>query len=176
MKFSDRAREVISAVAPVLGATLGGPLGGLAGNMLAQTLGVKPDDPKALENAILTQSPEVIGQIRLAEIELQKQAQANELDLERINAGDRASARARQIALGDSTPTIIAYVVIGATLFLEGYAFLHGLPSTVDKVIVGRILGTFDTATGMILTFFYGSSMGSKAKTDALTTIATQGK
>jgi hypothetical protein len=175
MKFSDRAREVISAVAPVLGATLGGPLGGLAGNMLAQTLGVKPDDPKALENAILTQSPEVIGQIRLAEIELQKQAQANEIDLERLNAGDRADARAREIRTGDRTQAHLAYAVSAGFFCVLGFLLIEGTPEHGgDAMLV--LLGSLGTAWTAIVSYFYGSSTGSKDHAAALTSIATQGK
>lgn len=167
MKLSDRAKQVISSVAPILGATLGGPLGGLAGNVLAKALGVEPTDDKAMENAVLSQSPESITKIRLAELELQKQAQENDLDLERINTQDRASARERQVRLADHTPDVLAFLLTAGFFGTLLFILIYGVPKEGGEALL-VLLGSLGTAwTGMIA-YYFGSSSGSKSKTEAL--------
>lgn len=170
MKLSDRAKQIISAVAPTLGATLGGPLGGLAGNILAKTLGADPSDSKTVEDAILSQSPEIIANIRLAEIDLEKAAQANEIELERVNAGDRANARAREIATGDWTTKILAYTVVGSFCALVFAVLFHQV--TAESTIAGAVIGYLSAKAEQVIAYYFGSSAGSKAKTDALTNLA----
>lgn len=171
MKFGEKAKQIISAVAPVLGATLGGPLGGLAGNVLASALGVDPADPKALENAVLSQSPETVAKIRLAEIELEKQAQQHEIDLEQINAQDRNSARQREMAVRDKTPAILAYAITAGFFGTLGYLLVAGKPATGgDALLV--MLGALGTAWAGVIAYYFGSSMGSKDKTAALASAA----
>lgn len=174
MKLSDRAKQIITAVAPVLGATLGGPLGGLAGNVLAQSLGVDTSVPKALEDSILSQSPEVIGNIRLAEIELQKQAAANDLDLERINAADRVNARDREVKTGDSwTPRALAGLVVVGWLVVQWFLITHIVDGQMRE-LVARVLGTLDSALMLVLSYYFGSSVSSHRKDEALSAIAKQ--
>lgn len=167
MKLSDKAREIISAIAPVLGASLGGPLGGLAGNLLATKLGVKPEDPKAMEAAVLALSPESVAQVRLAEIELEKHAKDNEIDLERINSEDRDSARRREIAIKDRTPAVLAYAVTLGFFGTLAFLLVHGKPETGgDALLV--MLGSLGTAWAGITSYYFGSSAGSKDKNSAI--------
>lgn len=173
MKLSDKAKQVISAVAPVLGGTLGGPLGGLAGQILAKTLGVDPANPKAVEDAVLAQSPESITQIRLAEIELEKAAQENEIDLERINAADRANARDREVKTGDRTPAYMAYGVSIGFFGVLGYLLKFGIPPQGGEALL-VMLGALGTAWTAIIGYFFGSSASSRSKDDTLAHIAKQ--
>lgn len=167
MKLSDKAKQIISAVAPTLGATLGGPLGGLAGAVLAKTLGVPEANPKALEDAILSQSPDAVAKIRLAEIELEKQAKANEIDLERINSADRANAREREIRTGDNTPAILAYGISAGFFGVLFYMLNFGVPKEGGEALL-VMLGSLGTAWAGITAYYFGSSAGSKLKTDLL--------
>lgn len=173
MNLSEKVKQIIAAVAPTAGAMFGGPLGGLAGNIIAQKLGADQtaDPERAVEDAVLGQKPEVIAQLRQAEMDLQKHLADNGIDLERIAAEDRASARAREIALKDHTPAILAYgVTVG---FFGTLAFLlwHGKPETGgDALLV--MLGALGGAWAAIVSYYFGSSAGSKEKTTALTQIA----
>lgn len=178
MRISDRAKQIVSAIAPTLGATLGGPLGGLAGQVLSQTLGVAKDDPKALESVILSQSPDVIAQIRLAEIELQKSAAANDLDLERINASDRSNAREREIKQADPwTPRVLAAVIVAGFLMcvymvLGGH--VQGLQEPLVAGMVGTLIGYASAKADQVVSYYFGSSASSKSKDDTLAHIAKQ--
>lgn len=171
--FGDRAKSVIASVAPTLGTVLGGPLGGLAGAALAKALGT--EDPKAQETAIAAANPEVLLKLKEAENELKEHLRQLDIDEEKIHLDNTANARSREIAIRDWTPRILAYGVLAATFFLEGYLVVKGRPNLDAQmaIIVGRVLGTFDTASALVLGYYFGSSAGSASKTDALNRIAT---
>jgi hypothetical protein len=169
MSFSDKAKAIVAAVAPTAGAMFGGPLGGLAGNFIARALGATDD--KAAENAIISQSPEVVAQLRQAELDLQKHLADNDIDLERIAAEDRANARAREIATHDHTPAILAYGVTLGFFGTLGFLLWHGKPDAGgDALLV--MLGALGGAWAAIVSYYFGSSAGSKDKTAALARFA----
>ena len=112
-------------------------------------------------------SPEQAAQLELKRTELE-QAQALKLadlqqELSRMDAADRASARAREIAVRDSTPTILAYSVtagfFGVLLML---AFVEVPAGTKEVLYV--MVGSLGTAWTGIMSYYYGSSSGSASK------------
>jgi hypothetical protein len=168
IKFGEKLKKLVGTVAPILGSAVGGPLGGMAGKMVQDALGVDNDE-SALE---ILQTPE--GLIKLKDVESQFKVKMKELDvdIEEINHRDRDSARQRQVQAGDSTPQILAYVyTIGffIVLGIQFYIVIEQIPIDMSAV---RIL---DTSMGILFAmmlaskdYFFGSSSGSKAKTDLL--------
>jgi hypothetical protein len=166
IKFGEKLKKLVGTVAPILGSAVGGPLGGMAGKMVQDALGVDNDE-SALE---ILQTPE--GLIKLKDVESQFKVKMIELDvdIEEINHRDRA--RQRQVQAGDSTPQILAYVyTIGffIVLGIQFYIVIEQIPIDMSAV---RIL---DTSMGILFAmmlaskdYFFGSSSGSKAKTDLL--------
>lgn len=171
MSFGSTAKQVIGTVAPLLGTALGGPFGGLAGTLLAKALGT--NDPKAQEAAIASADPAVLVQLKSAENELQEHMKQLDIDEQKLAFDDIANARSREVAVKDWTPRILAYAVVTLTVVLEGMLLLHGQPKEIDGVVLGRILGTWDAALMLVLSYYYGTSAGSVSKTDALNQIAT---
>jgi hypothetical protein len=173
MNFSEKAKQIIAAIAPTAGAMFGGPLGGLAGNIIAQKLGADQtaNPEKAVEEMVLGQQPEIVAQLRQAELDLQKHLADNDIDLERIAAEDRASARAREIAVQDHTPAILAYSVTVGFFATLGFLLWHGKPEAGgDALLV--MLGALGGAWAAIVSYYFGSSAGSKDKTAALARFA----
>ena len=85
------------------------------------------------------------------------------LSLEKIAADDRASARQREIATGDSTNRILAYLIVVVFGAAQYMVFTH--PFAQDQAImVARVLGTIDMALGLVLGYYFGSSAGSARK------------
>jgi len=58
---------------------------------------------------------------------------------------------------------ILAFVVVAMTIAAEGYVLMYGA-KTVDPVVLGRILGTLDSALILVLCYYFGSSAGSSEK------------
>lgn|SRR5690242_10691529 len=169
----EKIKSVLGTVAPSIASALGGPLAAVAVGSLSKALlgdpAVGQDSPDKLEAAVLTaNNPDVLLKLKQAENEFQLAMQTHGVDLEKIAQADRDSARQRQVALKDQAPTILGYVVVALAVSLEAFVLLHGVPSSTDPVIVGRILGTLDAALTLVLSYYFGSSAGSDRKTELL--------
>ena len=90
-----------------------------------------------------------------------------EIDLERIVAGDRDSARKREVALGDHTPKILAAAITIGFFGILFWMFVHGVPKNGNEALL-LMLGALQTAFTGVIAYYFGSSAGSKAKTDAM--------
>lgn len=91
---------------------------------------------------------------------------------------DTASARAREIAVKDNTPRNLAYLVVGSSMFMCLY-----LVSPWSKVgtsvalagFAGTVVGYAISEAKQVMTYYFGSSAGSDAKTEILGKIAQNG-
>ena len=96
----------LKQIAPTIATALGGPLAGMAVSAISKAIGV--DEAKVgdlISNNKLT--ADQIAQVKLAEIELQKQAQELGLNFEKLEVEDRKSARDMQSArLALPTPSV----------------------------------------------------------------------
>ena len=99
---------------------------------------------------------------KMAELEA-----STRLQLEKIAAEDRASARAREIATGDSTNRYLSYLIVGVFGAAQYAVFTHQFPPD-QAIMVARVLGTIDMALGLVLGYYFGSSAGSARKDDLL--------
>ena len=157
-------------LAPTVATALGGPLAGIAVSALSKALGV--DENKVTD---LLQSNQMTGEqiaaIKVAEIQLKQHESDNGFKFAELDVRDRESARQMQIANKSLTPEILSWMIVVATIGLEGYVLVVGLPSVAPDLVVGRILGTLDAAFATVLAFWLGSSVSNRIK-DA--TIAQQ--
>lgn len=175
MNFGDTLKQFVGTIAPLLGTALGGPLGGYAGSLIGKALGVNdPNNQKAMTAAMASATPDQLLALKKADQEFAAKMKELEVDEEKLAYDDRANARAREIATKDSTPKILAFAVCALVVLAEGGMMLLGQPKGVDGVVLGRVLGTLDSALMLILSYYFGSSIGSKAKDDALADIAKQ--
>lgn len=153
-------RSVVGTVAPAIATALGGPLAGLATSAVAKAFGlgaeVSEDEVVA---AVRGATPEQLLALKQADQQFALEMNRLGVDLERIAAQDRDSARRREIEAHDSwTPRLLAASVMLATLALEAWVLLHGYPPEVPGEVVGRVLGTFDSAAVLVLSYYFGSS------------------
>lgn len=89
------------------------------------------------------------------------------LQLEKIAADDRDSARKREVETGDSTNRILAYLIVVVFGAAQYAVFTHNFPPE-QAIMVARVLGTIDMALGLVLGYYFGSSAGSARKDDLL--------
>lgn len=179
MGFKDIYKKALPFISTAVG--MGGPLGNMALGMLNDKLGVTDVTSDNADQKLadyLKTNVEGMTELKKVEqdfaIKMKELGFQHENDLEKIAADDRANARQREIATHDSTPKIIAYIVVGATLGFEGFILFHGLKADLDQVIVGRILGTLDLALGLVLGYYYGSSASSRTKDETIHAAMTQ--
>lgn len=169
MSFGTAAKQILATVAPLLGTALGGPFGGLAGGLLAKALGTT--DPAAQEAAITSTDPDILVKLKAADAELQEQMKSLQISEEKLSFDDTANARALEIATHDSTPRYLAYFITCGFFGVLGYLVAYGKPTTGGDVLL-VLMGSLGTAWTGIISFYFGSSAGSAAKSDTINKIA----
>ena len=158
----------IKALAPMLGTALAGPLGGAAAAMLADKLGIEEKTVAAVSEVLNSgkMNADQIASIKVAEIEFQKFLEANKIRLDELDAADRASARAMQIATRSWVPSALAMGVTAG--FFGVLSFMLSSPDYKPTEPLLVMLGSLGTAWTMICGYYFGSSAGSRAKTDLI--------
>ena len=90
-----------------------------------------------------------------------------DIDLEKISSEDRDSARKMQMETRDWIPRALALSVTVGFFGILAWLLTKGVPPTGSETLI-YMLGALGTAWTGIVQFYFGSSAGSKAKTDAL--------
>ena len=162
----DDLISMVKGFAPGLATALGGPLAGVAVSALSKQLGVK-DEVNAVMKAI-TNDPEAEAKIKQLEHDKFKAILA-----------DKANARDREARVVESqnAPLINKIVTPALALGVTGLSFvLFAVLIFVEvkpeaKDILIYILGVLSAAVTQILSYYFGSSVGSKDKGDQLRSI-----
>ena len=164
-KPRGRLKRAIARTAPGLAHALGGPLAGAAVEQLSRAVfGSDAADEGALADALSQASPETLLALKQAEHEFQlalRQASVEEL---RIDAGDRASARERQMKMSDWTPSVLGALVIVGFFLVLAVMVAKKLPPGAETEF-SIMLGALATMTAAVVNYFFGSSAGSREKT-----------
>jgi len=63
---------------------------------------------------------------------------------------------------------LLTWIIVLITLTAEGLLLFHAMPANADPIILGRVLGTMDTALVMVLSFWFGTNSNSQRKTELL--------
>lgn len=174
--FLKSAGGILATIAPTVASMLGGPLAGMATNALLQGFGLAPETSKDdLMKAIAGATPEQL--LKLKEVEAQLLVDLKKLDVDvlRIDAGDRDSARRREVETKDWTPRLIAGLVLSVYVGIQYFIFAGHSVDPVMRDFAMRGLGTLDAAITMVLAYYFGSSSGSRNK-DAVITNLSNGK
>lgn len=157
MKFDWKA--VVATVAPHLATALGGPLAGLATKTIVEAMGLPEGSTEAeVETAVKNATPEQLLALKESNNRFKIKMQELAVNLEEIRYKNVQGARDMMLKSRAKTPAILSWVVVVATIGLEGGLLYFGMPVNVPEVVVGRILGTFDTALGIVLTFWLGAA------------------
>jgi hypothetical protein len=176
MSFDLRA--VIGTVAPTLATMLGGPLAGAAVSAIAGAFGLpsgsgQDDITKVVQSGAMT--PEIIAKVRQADQEHAEKLRQMDIDLEKLNQGhqealaatdasDRDSARKREIAVKDWTPTMLALGITAGFFGILGFLLFQAPPAN-SRDVLNIMLGSLGTAWVSMVAYYFGSSAGSEAKT-----------
>lgn len=156
----------LKQVAPTIATALGGPLAGMAVSAISKAIGVDEDKVSDIISSNKLNA-EQVAQLKMAELELQKQAQELGLNFEKLAVEDRKSAREMQATTRSWVPPLLAAAVtVGFFAILGGMMF--GKMSVADNTALTMMLGSLGTAWTGIIAYYFGSSAGSQAKTEML--------
>ncbi len=168
-KTNARARgkikRAIANTAPKLAHALGGPLAGAAMAQISKAIFGAPDaDETELSEILVNASPEHLVALKKAEHEFNLALRQASVEERRIDAADRANARARQIEMRDWMPSALGVLIILGFFVVLGAMVSQKLPPGA-KTEFSIMLGALATMTASVVNYFFGSSAGSKEKT-----------
>jgi len=155
--------NMLKGIAPGVATAVAGPLGGAAISAIASKLGVG-DSVEAVAKAI---AGDPTAAAKLQELEL---------EFAKIDAADRDSARQARVAIATSefssqleknVPSFLALGVVGLAFILIGILMFLDVPETQQQIVI-YVLGFITSSAGQVLSFYFGSSQGSKEKTKVM--------
>lgn len=157
----DTLLGILKGVAPVLATAVAGPAGGAAVGWIASKLGIDDATVEGVTQA-LTGNSELTMKLK-------------ELDLEyaKLEVQDRDSARQAYAAVATSENAtqldkvvvpLLALGVVGLAFALIAILMFVNTPQDQQQIIIFA-LGFITSAAGQVLSFYFGSSQGSKEKT-----------
>lgn len=162
-------KGILKSIAPTIATVLGGPLAGMAVSVIGDVMGVSEPTQEKITEMFNSgkMTADQIAQLKQAEILLQAKLKELDIDLERIHAGDRASAREMQISTKSWIPGFLA---IGITMGFFGilYGIMDGKLQMSQNEALLIMLGSLGTAWTMVISYYFGSTAGSAAKSELL--------
>lgn len=160
-------KGLIGTLAPTIATALGGPLAGMAVKAVSGAV-LGKDDGSTTEIAVALQSatPDMIAKIKEADNDFQLEMKRLGVDLERLATEDRSSARDMYAKTKDMIVPLLAGLTV-AGFFGTMVWVLTGHVS-LESTILGFVLGQISAKTEQVYNFYFGSSAGSKQKTEHL--------
>jgi hypothetical protein len=155
----------LKQIAPTVATALGGPLAGMAVSAISKAIGVDEDKVQDIISSNKL-SADQVAQLKLAEIELAKQAQELGLNFEKLAVDDRKSAREMQATTRSMMPPILASAVTVGFFGIVVMMFFNQIDSNNPAILM--MLGSLGTAWTGIIAYYFGSSAGSQAKTEMM--------
>jgi hypothetical protein len=162
------ARQVLGVVAPTIATALGGPLAGTAVGFVTKALGLAPDAaPEEVTATLRAATPDQLLALKAQEQEFVRAMRELDIREVQLTNEDTASARAREVALGgDWMQKALAFAaVLGG--FLIGALVLTG-EVKVNGEFAASIVMTLLTPLTLVFAYYFGSSAGSRLKTDSM--------
>jgi hypothetical protein len=160
----DMLLGILKSVAPVLATAVAGPAGGAAVGWIADKLGIDDATVEGVTQA-LTGNPEMALKLK-------------ELDLEyaKLEVADRDSARQAYATVATSEhatkldKAVVPMLALGTVTLAFGFIAIlmfRDVPVDQQQMVIFA-LGFITSSAGQVLSFYFGSSQGSKDKTKEL--------
>ena len=160
--------DLLKSLAPLLGTAIAGPLGGIAASFLADKLGIETKTVEAVTDALSAgkMTPDQVASIKAAEIEFQKFLKINAIDLEKVHAGDRDSARNMLTVTRSKMPSILTAML--GTGFFGVLGAMFAWPEVKESAPLMIMLGVLGAEFSASCKFWFGTTSGSQNKNEML--------
>ena len=164
--------DFLKTIAPTVASALLGPLGGVAVSAIGSILGVSEPTQQKIADAISTGklTPEQVGELKKLELQYQNDEAERGFKYADLAFKDRDSARKANVEGGVQKHMFwLSVILLLVTLGCEISVLFFGYPDQkIPEMVVGRILGLMDAVCMLVLTYWYGTTSGSLAKTNLL--------
>jgi hypothetical protein len=168
-----RLKRAVAKTAPKIARELGGPLAGAAVEALSRAIfGKEAATEDALAEAVESATADQLIALKRADHDFEIALRQAAVEEQKIDAGDRASARDRQAKMEDWTPSVLGALIIAGFFLTLGVMVARRLPDGAETEF-SIMLGALATMTAAVVNYFFGSSAGSREKTKLL---SQQGK
>ena len=163
--------DTLKSLAPTVATALLGPLGVVAVGAIGELFGISDATQDKIADVIKTgqMTPEQISGLKRLELEYLNNEKERGFKYAELAFKDRDSARQANVAGGAQNKLFwLSLLLLTVTLGCEVLVLFYGYPTTVDQIVVGRVLGLMDSVTLLVLGYWFGSSSGSDRKTDLI--------
>lgn len=181
-------KKLVAGIAPVLGTALAGPLAGQAISMLGEALGLGAEASETrVANTVMSNklTGEQIVAMQVAEQDFKARMESMRIDVLKINAAqdaafmaDTADARhtfgehdnvfTMGVLILVTFGSVMVLVLIGLFYLMTGKVTVEPGTLAVCAGLIGTIVGALGANAQQVVSFFYGSSKGSKDSGQAI--------
>ena len=158
----------LKQLVPLIGTALGGPLGGAAASFIAGKLGLEGSTIEAVNEVLNSgkMTPEQLAGLKLAEIDFKKFLESNKIDLERVAAEDRGSARDMQKVTHSVMPAVLTLLITCGFFGVLGWMLYDSTVENSPPLLV--MLGSLGATWTGACAFWFGTTSSSREKTAML--------
>lgn len=162
-------KKAVETVASAIATAFGGPLSAVSQAVLGKPNGTDAEITQAVASA----SPEVLAALKEAGMTFAARMKELDIDLERIGAGDRDSARLRDVELAKTgrrniRHDVLAYAAVGGFFICLYVLLTRALPDGAARDTVLILIGLLVKVVSDVYGYDFGSSSGSAQKTDMI--------
>ena len=151
----------LAQIAPTIASALGGPLAGIAVTALCKAMNLNEHEVNGIIQTGKL-SADQIAQVKLAELDIQRQAQELGLDFAKLEVADSISARNMEMTTQSHIPAILAAITTIGFFGILTLLFFNKVDPTNNALMI--MLGSLGTAWTGVISFYFGSSHGSQIK------------
>lgn len=150
----------VKNILPTIGGLLGGPLGSAAVNAVADAIGLSDKTKESVEKALSSGNltTEQMAVLQAADLQLKTRMAELGIEVEKLAAQDRDSARKMQIATGSWVPDVIAMMFIGTYLLIIALLLTGHMKLWSENPTLTMLLGGLTAGVAGILGFYFGAS------------------
>ena len=180
MSFTTFAKKAAPWITSAVGLAVPGaaPFANIASKLLSNGLGTTVKaDPQSISEAISTAmaNPDQLATLKKIDddfaLQMKQLGIQEATDFAKIAADDAANARAREIAVKDATPKVLAYGIVLLALIASCIVLSGKSPAMHDvtqATLVGVVIGYIFGEVKQVFSYYFGSSAGSDRKTELL--------
>lgn len=159
-------KNILRVAAPTLATALGGPLAGFAVKALSQAILGTPDGAEAdIAAAVASGNPDILLKLKEADQAFAVRMRELDIDVDKIDAGDRDSARKREATVGGYANPFLAGVIVASFMGMVAFVLIRGLKVPPDQAaLIGTLIGYVSAKADQVVSYYFGSSSGSAHK------------